>query len=84
MALELTQHLTEMCTSNLTGGKGQPVCKVNNIIANFERVSRKCGGLIVSQPYGPPRPVSGITLLFYYYLHAVLVWESQTQALVML
>jgi type VI protein secretion system component VasK len=31
------------------------------------RLSRQCGILNILQPYRPPRPVTGITLLFYVY-----------------
>jgi hypothetical protein len=52
MALGSTQPLIEMSTRNLPGGKGRSAHKADN--------------LDVSQPYGPPRPATGVALLFCY------------------
>jgi hypothetical protein len=47
-----------MSTRNLPGGKGRPVHKADNLIADcLENV-----GPSTSQPYGPSRPVRGIAL----------------------
>jgi hypothetical protein len=64
MALWSTQPLTEMSTRDLPGDKGQPVRKADNLTA-ICKLSRKCGSLDVSQPYGPSWPVTGIALPFY-------------------
>jgi hypothetical protein len=63
MALGSTLPLSEMSARNLSGGKGRPERKADNLTVICEpTVWKMCEPRSLTQCYGPPRPATGIAL----------------------
>jgi hypothetical protein len=72
LGLGFAQHLAEMSTRGrniMFWGVERGRClRLTTLEPTVSRLSGQCGILNISQPYRPPRPVTGIALLYLVYV----------------
>jgi hypothetical protein len=71
-ALWSTQLLTEMSTRNLSGGKGRPACKAENVTAVWADCLENMGTLTSYNPMGLHGLLQGYLYPFYIEIYAAL------------
>jgi hypothetical protein len=72
MTLGSTQHLTEMSTRNLPGGKERPARKAGNVTAIVSRLSREN---VEASTSHNPMGLHGVIQGEIYYQYLILYWR---------